>query len=188
MGFYGGGWYGSHPTGSNKYVAEDQWSDPNMVPSWKQEMEWAYPKGIPGMGLAPSGQYAQQPSAPTAPAPAAAPDTPTFNYPMPGEVADQVYGLPWMQQQQDRLGQMGSFDAYQSAMMPQIQDMMKGLGRSGLPSSSYADRGITNTLGGLWNNWQWNVLQGYQDIGRQMPMMMEQWYRPYNNMMGMVAG
>lgn len=80
--------------------------------------------------------------------------------------------------QQNILGQMGDPGAFQSAVRPQVQQVMKELGRSGLASGSHADRTLGNTLGSLWNQWQWNTLQGYGNLGQSMPGM----YAPAFNM------
>jgi hypothetical protein len=88
-----------------------------------------------------------------------------------------------MQSQYGLLGQLGNMNAFRSAVLPEVQGVMRGLGRSGLPSSSYADRTITDTMGSLYNKWLWNALTGYQNIGQQMPGMMQQWYAPYNTML-----
>jgi hypothetical protein len=85
------------------------------------------------------------------------------------------------------LGNMESMPAFRSAVMPEIQGVMKTLGRSGIPSSSMADRAITDTMGSLYNKWMWNVLTGYQNMGVQMPTMMNQWYQPYNTMLSYVG-
>ena len=144
---------------------------PGANPSWNnsgksvQELQAAYG----GLGTA----Y------PTPASPAAA----TFNYPMPQTVHDTIYGLPYMQAQRDILGNMSNMSAFRSAVLPEVQGVMKTLGRSGLPSSSYADRAITDTMGSLYNKWMWNVLTGYQNIGAQMPTMMNQWYQPYDKML-----
>ena len=113
--------------------------------------------------------------------------TSNFTYPTPQDVHNTVYGLPWMQQQQNILGQLGSMDAFRSAVLPEVSGVMKALGRSGLPSSSYADRAITDTMGSLYNKWLWNALTGWQNIGQQMPGMMNQWYSPYNTMLNYVG-
>jgi hypothetical protein len=106
---------------------------------------------------------------------------------MPQDVHNTVYGLPWMQQQQNILGQLGNMSAFRSAVLPEVGGVMKALGRSGLPSSSYADRAITETMGSLYNKWLWNALTGWQNIGQQMPGMMQQWYAPYNTMLNYVG-
>jgi hypothetical protein len=82
---------------------------------------------------------------------------------------------------------MSDWNAFRSAVLPEIQGVMKTLGRSGLPSSSFSDRALTESLASLYNKWQWNVLTGWQNLGAQMPQMMNQWYQPYNSMLGYVA-
>lgn len=110
-----------------------------------------------------------------------------FNYPTPQEVYNTTYTLPHMQAQTNILGNMGNYDYFRNAIRPDMQGMMKALGRSGLPSSGYADRNIAETLGSLFNKWQWNTLTGYQNIGAQMPGMMNQWYQPYDKMLGYIG-
>jgi len=111
----------------------------------------------------------------------------TFNYPTPQEVYNTTYTLPHMQAQTNILGNMANYDYFRNAIRPDMQGVMRALGRSGLPSSGYADRNIADTLGSLYNKWQWNVLTGYQNIGAQMPSMMNQWYQPYDQMLRYVA-
>jgi hypothetical protein len=115
------------------------------------------------------------------------PGAATFNYPTPQEAHDAIYGLPYMANQARILGNMESMPAFRSAVMPEIRGVMKTLGRSGIPSSSMADRAITDTMGSLYNKWMWNVLTGYQNMGVQMPTMMNQWYQPYNTMLSYVG-
>jgi hypothetical protein len=92
-----------------------------------------------------------------------------------------------MTKQADILKNMSSMPAFRSAVLPEVQGVMKTIGRSGMPSSSWADRAITDTMGSLYNKWMWNVLTGYQNIGAQMPGMMNQWYQPYNTMLAYVG-
>lgn len=112
---------------------------------------------------------------------------PSFTYPTSQEAYNSVYGLPHMQAQAGILGQLGDMGAFRSAVLPEIQGVMRGLGRSGLPSSSYADRTITDTMGSLYNKWLWNALTGWQNFGAQMPSMMGQWYQPYDTMLRLLA-
>jgi hypothetical protein len=110
-----------------------------------------------------------------------------FNYPTPQEMSNTIYSQPFMQQQYGLLNQMGDMGAFKSAIQPEIESMMKALGRTGLVSGSYADKTMTETMGSLYNKWLWNVLQGYQGIGQQMPGLMQQWYSPYNTMLSYVG-
>jgi hypothetical protein len=114
-------------------------------------------------------------------------DSTSFTYPTSQEVYNTVYGLPHMTKQADILKNMSSMPAFRSAVLPEVQGVMKTIGRSGMPSSSWADRAITDTMGSLYNKWMWNVLTGYQNIGAQMPGMMNQWYQPYNTMLAYVG-
>ena len=111
-------------------------------------------------------------------------NTASFNYPDPSQVWGQLYGLPPIQRQTDILGQMATPQAFRSAVNPYIQSVMKGLGRSGIPSSSYADRTISGALGSLWQQWQQNLLGGWQNLWGGMPQMMASWYAPYTSMLG----
>jgi hypothetical protein len=110
-----------------------------------------------------------------------------FQYPTSQEVYDTVQGLPYLQNQNRILRRMGNMQSFRSAVLPEVQGVMKTLGRSGYASSSMADRAITETLGSLYNKWMWNVLTGYQNIGVQMPNMMNQWYQPYDKMLAYVS-
>lgn len=143
---------------------------------WPTLGELASSLGV-GAGAGTSGASGATPVAPA-----------EFTYPTPAETYSTVSNLPYMTAQTNLLNQMGSYPAWHSAVYPQVTSALKTLGRSGYPSSSYADRIMANTMSSLWNNWQWNVAQGWQDIGRQMPLMMQQWYSPYNTMLGLISG
>lgn len=77
-------------------------------------------------------------------------------------------GLTYAPQQEAILQAMSDMGAFRSAVLPEVQDVMRGLGRTGYTSGSMADRTISDTLGSLYNKWQWNALQGYQNLGNQM--------------------
>jgi len=85
-----------------------------------------------------------------------------FKIPTPGEAYGWASGLPGFQNQYNLLQTMMSPQSFQQQINPYMQNIMKGLGRSGMGSSSYADRIISNTLGSLWSQNLQNTLGGYQ--------------------------
>jgi hypothetical protein len=80
----------------------------------------------------------------------------------------QAQGLVYAPQQEEMLKQMASQEFFRGSILPEMQTALRSLNRSGLPSASYADAALANTLGSLFNKNQWNTLQGYQNLGQQM--------------------
>jgi hypothetical protein len=113
---------------------------------------------------------------------------PPMTLPTGPEMFQNLMGLSPFQSQTNILSQMGSPTAFQAAVRPQIQSVMKAIGRSGLPSSSYADRLISNTLGDLWQRWQLNTLSGWQNVMRTMQPWLQSFYLPYQMMFPMFGG
>jgi hypothetical protein len=70
-------------------------------------------------------------------------------------------------QAQGLLQNMGTEESFISSARPYIQDIMKSLGRSGLESSSLADRTVSNALGSLWAQNQLGLAQGWQGLAGQ---------------------
>ncbi|MHA2066790.1 MAG: hypothetical protein ACXABY_20665 [Candidatus Thorarchaeota archaeon] len=106
-----------------------------------------------------------------------------------------------LRQQMGILQNMGTPESFISSTRPYIQDIMKGLGRSGLESSSLADRTVSNTLGDLWSRNQMNLAQGWQGLGNAYTGQVgnlinswqnvmsgvgnlgQLWYHPYDQML-----
>ena len=86
-----------------------------------------------------------------------------FTIPTTTEAYNWASMLPGMQAQQGMLGMMSSPQGFQQSIMPMMQDLMKGIGRTGLPSSSYSDRIISNTLGSLFYQNALNTASGWQN-------------------------
>lgn len=111
-----------------------------------------------------------------------------FNLPTAPEAFQDVWkSFPMFQPQMDLLNNMGSSENFMRSVRPEMQEMFKSVGRSGMPSSSWADRNMTNTLGDLWLKNKFNVLSGYQNLGQSVLPWMNQYYQPYNTALGMIG-
>ncbi|MHA2064635.1 MAG: hypothetical protein ACXABY_09705 [Candidatus Thorarchaeota archaeon] len=82
-----------------------------------------------------------------------------------GNMLNQAGGS--LGQAQGLLQNMGTEESFISSARPYIQDIMKSLGRSGLESSSLADRTVSNALGSLWAQNQLGLAQGWQGLAGQ---------------------
>ena len=92
---------------------------------------------------------------------AGATDQSSLYFPTGTEATQWAAGIPGFQQQANILGSMSSPEGFQSAMQPYINQMLTQLGRSGLPSSSYADRMIGETLGNVYSQQALNTAGGW---------------------------
>lgn len=101
-----------------------------------------------------------------------------LNFPTAPEAFDWAYGLPDIMQQRGILEQMSSPETMYQAMSPMLNQAFGQIGRSGLPSSSFADRMIAGTVAPLWAQQQQNMLAGWQNLGRQLPSMMGAYWTP----------
>ena len=106
-----------------------------------------------------------------------------ITFPTAPEAYEWAYGLPDIEQQKQVLGTMGTQETMWQAMQPFLQKAYAQIGRSGLPSSSYADRLLTGIVAPLWAQQQQNVLAGWQNLGRQLPGMMGAYWTPPQMMM-----
>ena len=84
-------------------------------------------------------------------------------FPTPTEATSWAAGIPGFQQQANILGGMSTQQGFQQTMQPYINQMLTSLGRSGLPSSSYADRMISDTLGNVYAQNALNLASGWGD-------------------------
>jgi hypothetical protein len=90
-------------------------------------------------------------------------------------------GLEYAPQQEAILNAMSDMGAFRGAVLPEVQAVMRALGRTGYASGSAADRGITDTMGSLYNKWQWNALTGWQTLGQQMQNFQNNLTTGYSN-------
>jgi len=110
----------------------------------------------------------------------------TFNYPTSQELWDTTYNLQPFQEQRGILGQMATPQAFQQAVNPYMTSLLQSLRGKGMESSSFADRNVANALGSLWQNYQTNMLSGWQNMMGQMPGAMGMWQQPYSTVLGML--
>lgn len=89
-------------------------------------------------------------------------------FPTGTEATQWAAGIPGFQQQADILGSISNPQGFQSIMQPYINQMLSQLGRSGLPSSSYADRMIAETLGNVYTQNALNLASGWGKYMEQM--------------------
>lgn len=102
-----------------------------------------------------------------------------FTFPTAQDMYDWTMGLPMFQQQTDLLKGFQSPDTFRAGVQPYIDQMMAQLGRSNLPSSSYADKMISGTLGSLWAQNQLNTLSGMQNLSNTALPYMQTYAAPY---------
>jgi len=67
-----------------------------------------------------------------------------------------------------------------------MTSLLQSLRGKGMESSSFADRNVANSLGSLWQNYQTNMLSGWQNMMSQMPGAMGMWQQPYSTVLGML--
>ena len=107
------------------------------------------------------GNWRGVPSTTQATTPTTATPQAPINFPTAGEATGWAQGLPGFQQYANILGGMSTPGGFQSVMQPYMNQMLTQLGRSGLPSSSYADRMIAETLGNVYAQQALNVAGGW---------------------------
>jgi hypothetical protein len=90
-------------------------------------------------------------------------DPGSIYFPTPTEATQWAAGIPGFQQQANILGGMSTPEGFQQTLQPYINQMMTSLGRSGLPSSSYADRMISDTLGNVYAQNALNLASGWNN-------------------------
>jgi len=171
MGWFGGDWQSINPKPRTRH-SRDEWE---MMQSPMYQM----------MHKNFSGQFGQQRS-PTTVSPINPSGNNTFNYPTSQELWDTTYNLQPFQEQRGILGQMATPGAFQQSVNPYMTSLLQSLRGKGMESSSFADRNVANSLGSLWQNYQTNMLSGWQNMMSQMPGAMGMWQQPYSTVLGML--
>jgi hypothetical protein len=103
--------------------------------------------------------------------------SPGVNYPM--NPLGDVLSMPQIQAQADLLSKMASESYMQSLLKPYISETLASIGRSGLPSSSYADRMIADTIANVYLRNMLNILGGYQALTPQITGLAQVYQQPY---------
>jgi hypothetical protein len=151
---------------SLSYVPSSSW----FLPSYQSYLPGVVPEGqaYSGQYLAPTSwlnpayqNYVSQYTVPTT-------ETNAINFPTAEEAAQWAYGQPGFQQQSNILSSMSTQQGFQQMLQPYINQMMTSLGRSGMPSSSYADRMIADTLGNAYAQNALNVASGWGNYMEQV--------------------
>lgn len=89
-------------------------------------------------------------------------------FPTATEATTWAAGTPGFQTQANILGNLSSAEGFQNYLNPYINEMLTSIGRSGLPSSSYADRMIANTLGDVYSQYATNVAGAWNDYNTNL--------------------
>ena len=115
-------------------------------------------------------------------------NTAPLNIPTPQEAYNWATNLPYFQQMQGILGNMATPESFRQSIDPYLQQAYNAIGRSGIPSSSYADRVLGNLIGSQWAQNQNQQLTGWQNTANQMMPYFTGYQLPYWQMANMLTG
>ncbi len=141
---------------------------------------WGQPAGTTPPGTTP-------PVTDPAAAAAGIPGTGTggqFNYPMNplGDAASQPNIVA-----QNKLLEMMQTDPYLSGLLqPYLNEAYSAIGKSGMPTSSYTDQMLAQTIAPLYLANQNNVLGGYGALSPQLMGLSQEYRQPFESAMNML--